>query len=57
MIILLYSDIFLVSKRPTNWKSMNQLNLDILAMDDLCYLQGFFYVKPNKAPGPNFMCI
>ena len=26
-------------------------------MDDLGYLQEFFYVKPNKAPDPNFMCI
>ena len=26
-------------------------------MDDLGYLQGFFYVKPDKASGPNFMCI
>ena len=26
-------------------------------MDDLGYLQGFLYVKPDKAPGPNFMCI
>ena len=26
-------------------------------MDDLGYLQGFFYVKPNKAPDPNFICI
>ena len=26
-------------------------------MDDLGCLQGFFYVKPDKAPGPNYMCI
>ena len=57
MIVLLYSDIFLVLKSPTNWKPLNKINLDILAMDDLAYLQGFFYVKPDKTPGPNFMCI
>ena len=26
-------------------------------MEDLGYSQGFFYVKPDKAPGPNFMYI
>ena len=57
MIILLYSDIFLVLKRPTSWKLLNKINLDTLAMDDLGYLQGFFYLKPDKAPGPNFMYI
>ena len=57
MIILLYSDIFLFLKGSTNCKPLNKINLDILAMDDLGYLQGFFYVKPDKASGPNFMCI
>ena len=57
MIILLYSDVFLVLKRPTNSKLLNKINLDILVTDDLGYLQEFFHVKPNKASGPNFMCI
>ena len=57
MIILLYSDVLLVLKRPTNWKPLNKINLDILVTDDLGYLQKFFYVKPDKSPGPNFMCI
>ena len=57
MIILLYSDVFLVLKRPTNWKPLNKINLDILVTDDLGYLQKFFCVKPDKAPGPNCMCI
>ena len=57
MIILLHSDVFLVLKWPTNWKLLNKINLDILVTDNLGYLQGFFHVKPYKAPGPNFMCI
>ena len=31
--------------------------LIMLFTDDLVYLQGFFYVKPDKAPGLNFMCV
>ena len=57
MIILLYFDVFLVLKCPTNWKPLNKINVDILVTDDLGYLQGFFYVKPDRAPGPNFICI
>ena len=57
MIILLYFDVFLVLKRPTNSKPLNKINLDILVTDDLGYLQGFFHVKPDKASGPNFMCM
>ena len=57
MIILLYFDVFLVLKRPTNSKPLNKINLDILVTDDLCCLQGFFHVKPDKASGPNFMCM
>ena len=57
MIILLYSDVFLVLKRPTNSKPLNKINLDILVTDDLGCLQGFFLVKPDKASGPNFMCM
>ena len=57
MIILLYSDVFLVLKRPPNSKPLNKINLDILVTDDLGCLQGFFYVKPDKASGPNFMCM
>ena len=57
MIILLYSDVFLVLKQPTNSKPLNKINLDILVMDDMCYLKGFFHVKPDKASGPNFMCM
>ena len=34
-----------------------KINLDILVTDDLRCLQRFFNVKPDKAPGPNFMCI
>ena len=45
MIILLYSDVFLVLKQPTNSKPLNKINLDILVMDDLCYLKGFFSRK------------
>ena len=52
MIILLYSNVFLVLKRPTNSKPLKKINLD-----DLGCLQGFFYVKPDKASGPNFMCM
>ena len=57
MIILLYSDVFLVLKSPTNWKPLDKINLDILVTNDLGYLQVFLYVKPDKAPGPNFMFI
>ena len=73
MMILLYSDVFIVLKRHTNlpttvvlkrptnpnpnWKPLNKINLDILVTDDLGCLQGFFHVKPNKASGPNFMCM
>ena len=57
MIILLYSDVFLVLKRPTNSKPLNKINLDILVTEDLGCLQGFFHVKPDKASGPNFMCM
>ena len=57
MIILLYFDVFLVLKRPTNSKSLNKINLDILVTDDLGCLQGFFHVKPDKASGPNFICM
>ena len=57
MIILLYSDVFVVLKRLTNWKPLNKINFDILVTDDLHCLQSFFYVKPDKAFGPNFMCI
>ena len=57
MIILLYSYVFLVINRPTNWKPLNRINLGILVTDDVSYLQGFLYVKPNKTPVPNFMCI
>ena len=56
MNILLCSDIFLVLKSPTNWKPLNKINLDILAMNDLGYLQGFIYVKLDKTVSPNFMC-
>ena len=56
MIILLYSDVFLVLKRLTNSKPLNKINLDILVTEDLGCLQGFFHVKPDKASGPNFMC-
>ena len=56
MIILLYSDVFLVLKRPTNSKPLNKINLDILVTEDLGCLQGFFHVKPDKASDPNFMC-
>ena len=57
MIILLYSNVFLVLKRYTNSKTLNRINLDILVTDDLDCLQEFFYVKPDKASGPNFMCM
>ena len=73
MMILLYSDVFVVLKRstilpttvvlkrPTNpnpdWKPLNKINLDILVTDDLGFSQGFFHVKPDKASGPNFMCV
>ena len=57
LIILLYFDVFLVLKRPTNSKPLNKINLDILVMDDLGCLQGFFHVKSDKASGPNFMCM
>ena len=57
MIILLYSDVFLVLKRPTNSKPLIKINLDILVTEDLGCLQGFFHVKPYKASGPNFMCM
>ena len=73
MMILLYSDVFVVLKRPTNlptsvdlkrhtnpnpnWKALNKINLDILVADDLGFFQGFFHVKPDKASGPNFMCM
>ena len=53
MIILLYFDVFLVLKRPTNSKPLNKINLDILVTDDLGCLQGVFHVKPDKASGPN----
>ena len=56
LIILLYFDAFLVLKRPTNSKPLNKVNLDILVMDDLGCLQGFFHVKPDKASGPSFVC-
>ena len=65
MMILLYSDVFVVLKQPTNlpttvvlkrptnpnpnWKPLNKINLDILVTDDLGCLQGFFHVKPDKA--------
>ena len=71
--ILLYTDVFVVLKRPTNlpitvvlkmthypnpnWKPLNKINLDILVTDDLGCLQGFFHVKLDKASGPNFMCM
>ena len=55
MIILLYFDVFLVLKWLTNWKPLNKINLDIVVTDELGCLQGFFHVKPDKAPGPNFM--
>ena len=57
MIILFYSDVFSVLKRPTNLKPPNKINLDILVTDDLGYLQAFFHVKPDKASGLNFMCM
>ena len=57
MIILLYSNVFLVLKQPTNSKPLNKINLDVFVTDDLGCLQGFFHVKPNKASGPNFMCM
>ena len=57
MIILFYSNVFLVLKQLTNSKPLNKINLDILVTDDLGYLQGFFHVKPDKALGPNFMCM
>ena len=57
MIILLYSDVFLVLKRTTNSKPLYKINLDILVTEDLDCLQGFFHVKPDKASGPNFMCM
>ena len=57
MIILLYSDVFVVLKLPTNSKPLNKINLEILVTDDLGCLQGFFYVKPDKALGSNFMCM
>ena len=57
MIILLYSDVFLISKRPSNSKPLNKINLVILVTDDLGYLQGFFHVKPDKASCPNFLCM
>ena len=57
MIILLYSEGFVVLKRPTNSKPLNKINLNILVTDDLGCLQGFFQVKPDKALGPNFMCM
>ena len=57
MIILLYFDVFVVLKRPTNSKPLNKINLDILVTDDLGCLQGFFHVKPDEASGPNFMCM
>ena len=57
MIIRLYSDVFLILKRPTNSKPLNKINLNILVTEDLGCLQGFFHVKPDKTPGPNFMCM
>ena len=57
MIILLYSDVFLVLKQLTNSKPLNKINLDILVTDDLGYLHEFFHVKSDKASGPNFMCM
>ena len=59
LIILLYFNVILVLKRPTNSKPLNKINLDILhvVMDDLGCLQEFFHVKPYKASGPNFMCM
>ena len=57
MIILLYSDVFLVLKQLTNSKPLNKINLDILVTDDLGCLQGFFHVNTDKASGPNFMCM
>ena len=42
MIILLYSDVFVVLKRPINSKPLNKINLDILVTDDLGCLQGFY---------------
>ena len=48
MIILLYFYVFVVLKPPTNWKPLKKINLDILVTDDMGYLQGFFYVKPEK---------
>ena len=57
MIILLYSDVFLVLKRLTTSKPLNKINLDILVTDVLGCLQGFFHVKPDEASGPNFMCM
>ena len=52
MIILLYFDVFLVLKRPTNSKPPNKINSDILVTEDLGCLQGFFHVKPDKASAP-----
>ena len=54
MVILSYSNVFVILKRPINWKPLNKINLNILVTDDLSCLQGFFNVKPDKAPGPNF---
>ena len=52
MIILLYFDVFLVFKRPTNLKHLNKINLDILVTDDLGCLQGFFHVNQIKLRAP-----
>ena len=41
MIILLYFDVFLVFKRPTNLKHLNKINLDILVTDDLAVYKDF----------------
>ena len=56
MIIRLYSNVFLILNNPLIGKLWNKISLDILVTDDLGCLLGFFHVKPNKAPGPNFMC-
>ena len=41
MIILFYSDVFLVLKRPTNSKPLNKINLDILVTEDLAVYKDF----------------
>ena len=52
-----WSNMIILLKQPTNSKPLNKINLDILVTDDLGSLQEFFHVKPDKASGPNFMCM